>query len=76
MACSVSKLLSAYHDGELDSAQSVDVERHIVDCPQCAAELAELAGLSRIFEQSPPQRLSQILAHAIFFFEFDFGGYR
>src|SRR5579884_3325848 len=28
-------LIHAYHDGELDAANAIEVERHLADCPQC-----------------------------------------
>lgn len=38
----VRELLMPFHDGELDPAVSAEVERALVDCPECSAELAEL----------------------------------
>jgi hypothetical protein len=32
-------LLSAYHDGELDSAQRTEIEAHLAACPECARTL-------------------------------------
>jgi anti-sigma factor RsiW len=61
----MSQLLSAYHDGELDSAERAQVERHAAACPACAAELAELASLSRLVGEYPPPRLSQIALHRL-----------
>jgi len=65
MACNWSHRLSAYHDGELDVAARAEVERHIAQCPECARELAEMASLSRMMLDNPPQRLSQIGLHRL-----------
>jgi anti-sigma factor RsiW len=65
MACSISNRLSAYHDGELDAASRVEVERHLSQCPACAVELAELKAMSNWFEESQRPRLSQIALYRI-----------
>jgi anti-sigma factor RsiW len=39
-------LLSPYADGELDPVRSLEIERHLADCPACAAALAGLRSLS------------------------------
>ncbi len=39
------KLLSRYHDGELDAKQSYEVRRHLDFCTQCWAELESLSKL-------------------------------
>jgi anti-sigma factor RsiW len=65
MACSFGNRLSAYHDGELDSASAAEVQRHVAECPACASELAELNSLSGLFEKSPRPRLSQMSLHRI-----------
>jgi anti-sigma factor RsiW len=38
--------LNAYLDGELPQAGAADVERHLRECPSCAAELAALRALA------------------------------
>jgi anti-sigma factor RsiW len=38
-------LVHAYHDGELDAANTLQVERHFADCPQCFAVLRNLGAL-------------------------------
>jgi len=38
--------LQAYLDGELDSAAAAELDRHLVACPACAAELADLRALN------------------------------
>jgi anti-sigma factor RsiW len=65
MSCSFNQRLSAYFDGELDAASAEQVRRHVEQCAECAAELAELKGLSGLFEQSPPPRLSQIAMYRL-----------
>jgi anti-sigma factor RsiW len=65
MACSISNRLSAYHDGELDAVSGLEVERHLSQCPACAAELAELKAMSNWFEESQRPRLSQIALYRI-----------
>jgi anti-sigma factor RsiW len=59
MPCEFSQLLSAYHDGELDSQARENVQRHLSSCPACAAELAGLAEMSQIFASTEQPRLSQ-----------------
>jgi anti-sigma factor RsiW len=39
-------LLNAYADGELDLAHTLEVERHLEDCPACARACAEVRALS------------------------------
>lgn len=38
-------LLQAHHDGELDAANTILVDQHLADCPQCFAVTRNLAGL-------------------------------
>jgi anti-sigma factor RsiW len=59
MPCEFSQLLSAYHDGELDSQTRENVQRHIGSCPACAAELAGLAEMSKMFVSAERPHLSQ-----------------
>ncbi len=52
MNCQEAKaLIEPYADGELDAANMVSVERHIKDCPACAAALANLKGLKKELKQ-------------------------
>jgi anti-sigma factor RsiW len=47
-------LVPAYADGELDALQSVDVERHVVGCAQCAAQYDALLALRhRVRSETP-----------------------
>jgi anti-sigma factor RsiW len=45
--------LAAYHDGELHSARSVQVEAHLLECPACRAELEALRSLSTALQKNP-----------------------
>jgi anti-sigma factor RsiW len=47
--------LGAYLDTELDLVRSLEVERHLADCPACAAELSGLESL-RVAIQAAPLR--------------------
>jgi anti-sigma factor RsiW len=47
--------ISAYHDGELAGEQREQIERHLRDCPQCAAELDELRRLSQQLAEAAPR---------------------
>jgi len=40
-------LLQAHHDGELDAANTIQVDQHLADCPQCFAFLRNL-GTTRL----------------------------
>jgi Putative zinc-finger len=57
--------LSAYHDGELDESGRAEVERHLRDCPSCAAELAQLREMSRLFASQESPRLLPIAVHRL-----------
>ena len=48
--CNFQRLLVAYHDGEHDDCTQLRVEKHLADCPACAAELSELRELSARIE--------------------------
>jgi len=65
MSCSFSNRLSAFHDGELDSAAGAEIELHLAECPACAKELADLSAMSGMFLQSTRPRLSQMSLHRI-----------
>ena len=40
--------LGAFHDGELDSATATALESHLAACPDCRAELEDIAELSSL----------------------------
>jgi len=42
----IRNLLSPYADGELDLVRDLDIERHLAECPHCAAALEGLRALS------------------------------
>jgi anti-sigma factor RsiW len=51
--------LSALLDGELDGAELVAAESHLMECGRCQAELEELRGIKRLagaLEDRPPAR--------------------
>jgi len=63
--CEQAYRLGVYHDGELSSADRAVVERHLKDCPACAAELARmerLSGLARglTTPAMPPGAISRL----------------
>ncbi len=52
MDCGFSRQLSAYHDGELGSAERLALEAHLAQCDACRRELAGLQALSRLVAQA------------------------
>ena len=58
--CSFSQQISAYHDGELDAVRRAQMDAHLAQCADCAAQLRELRSMSQLFTDSPAPRLSQI----------------
>jgi anti-sigma factor RsiW len=65
MSCAFNNRLSAYFDGELDAALAAEMRRHIEQCAECAAELAELKKMSGLFDESPLPHLSQIAEYRL-----------
>lgn len=45
--CQQLPMVHAYHDGQLPARQAAAVERHVEQCPVCAAELAWLGEVRR-----------------------------
>jgi predicted anti-sigma-YlaC factor YlaD len=45
--------LAAYHDGELRGRRLAQVEAHLARCPECRAELEQLASLSALLGAAP-----------------------
>ena len=39
----IQKLIHAHHDGELDAANTLQVDEHLADCPACFATLRQLS---------------------------------
>jgi hypothetical protein len=54
MSLHVSKLLTAYHDGELLDGQLRQVEKHLKECDECQAELEQMQKLSALLHESVP----------------------
>jgi anti-sigma factor RsiW len=65
MNCPTGQQLSAFHDGEIDPRGRSAIERHLLDCASCAAELERLRAISRLLEAAPAPRLSQIGVHRL-----------
>ncbi len=38
-------LLAAHHDGELDAANTIQVDQHLADCPQCFGRIRNLGAM-------------------------------
>lgn len=57
--------LSAYLDGELDTAETRSVAAHLATCPSCAARLTDLQALSAGFRALPEETLGFDLAGVI-----------
>jgi hypothetical protein len=49
----VRRYLSAYHDGELGTDDLAVVSRHLEDCSECSARLAEIRDLSDLAKRLP-----------------------
>jgi anti-sigma factor RsiW len=58
--CQLTQQVAAYHDGELDAGRRGEMDRHLAQCPACAAELRQLRSMSRWFADAESPRLSQI----------------
>jgi anti-sigma factor RsiW len=56
--CRQSERLGAYHDGELSGAARAEMERHLGQCPACAAELERLGRLSELLVAAAAPKLS------------------
>ena len=67
-ACKLNRLVSAYHDGELATAERLHVEAHLGQCSSCTRELERLRGLSRLLGSAvrpamPAGLLSRLHSH-------------
>ncbi|HEX3589418.1 MAG TPA: zf-HC2 domain-containing protein [Pseudonocardiaceae bacterium] len=51
----VADSLGAYVLGALDEQETADVEAHLADCPDCAAEVAELSAMRDVLGKVPPE---------------------
>ena len=56
--CKQAERLGAYYDGELSGAARAEMERHLGQCPSCAAELKRLGRLSELFSTAAAPKLS------------------
>ncbi|HEX4053977.1 MAG TPA: zf-HC2 domain-containing protein [Tepidisphaeraceae bacterium] len=60
MTCPFNQHLEAFYDGELDEARRSEIERHLPNCPSCAAELGRLQAMSGMLASASAVKLSQI----------------
>jgi anti-sigma factor RsiW len=64
----IRQLINAYADSELDLTRSLEIERHLGDCPGCAASYEGLRALrsavSRVYK-SPPASLQRRVTSAV-----------
>lgn len=56
--CEQATRLIAYHDGEMSPDGRMAVERHLRQCPACAAELRRLAAMSELLASIPQPDIS------------------
>jgi anti-sigma factor RsiW len=62
MACAEALRVQSYFDGELDASASVDIERHVEACDECAALLQDLQTIREdVRSQAPYQRANAAL---------------
>jgi anti-sigma factor RsiW len=66
----IQKLIHAHHDGELDAANTLQVDEHLADCPSCFAALRQLSALRGALQNeglrfSAPSGLRQTVRSAI-----------
>jgi len=50
--------LPAYHDGELSAGRRQQVEKHLLTCPDCSAELQAIEDLSALLKAEHSPRLT------------------
>jgi hypothetical protein len=53
------ELLGAYVLGQLEGAETVELERHLGECASCQAEVAELRALASVLPAADPSRPTQ-----------------
>jgi len=66
----IQKLIQAHHDGELDAANTLQVDDHLADCPECFAALRQISVLSSALKNeglrySAPASLRQAVRSAV-----------
>jgi anti-sigma factor RsiW len=68
VACENKSLLHAYLDGELDLVRTVEFEKHLQTCQECAGELRDQQNMrqslraANLYEPAPPSLRSRIRA--------------
>jgi hypothetical protein len=55
--CSFQSQLSAFHDGEMDSATAERLTSHLTGCAHCTQELASFQAVSTLFASLPDSRM-------------------
>jgi hypothetical protein len=66
MNCAFDKeKLSGYYDGELDTAEKAEVERHIASCSECLRELGELKSSALLVKELPRLRAPRSIAEGV-----------
>lgn len=63
--CERAQQRSAYHDDELAPAARAEFEGHLRQCPDCAAELAQLRALSGLLGKVAEPRISSQALHRL-----------
>lgn len=64
--CDQASRLSAYYDGEMDAGDRGRFERHLGQCPECAAQFQRMAQLSELLSplaQAPMTPLAMARLH-------------
>jgi hypothetical protein len=66
MNCAFDKeKLSGYYDGELETAEKAEVERHIASCSECLRELGELKSAALLVKELPRMRAPRSVAEGV-----------
>jgi anti-sigma factor RsiW len=58
----ISRKFYAYFDGELDAGRVEALERHLMQCPACSQEVAEIRRFYSIMQHLPSTRLPEDFA--------------
>jgi anti-sigma factor RsiW len=66
----IQKLIHAHHDGELDVANTLQVDEHLADCPQCFNAVRQLSALHSALQKqelrySAPTGLRKAISAAV-----------
>ncbi len=66
MSCAFDKeKLTGYYDGELESAEKADIERHISACSECLRELGEIKSAAILVKELPRRRAPRSIAEGV-----------